>query len=336
MLALLFSTLAITVSADAGSVQAVARHRGEVVVIWVKNLSGGYIESIELSSAGVRSFTAPSTWEGVLEDTQKLEFKAVNEPLAPGSVLRLKIVADVSPLTLEWRAVGKEYTTSGKLTSQPVFAGKTHTEFPQHDYEYKHGVLRNLITGESLAAEWNDVEMERFPDLSAREGYELKRVVTGSAGGDLIQMIVAVHAKEDRGFGIQHMNWEHGAFVFAPIESADEALQYMQFMVHETGAGFYDREYEEIVNIEKYNEVIERMQDRANELGKELEFLADPPTNVSRVRTDSAYEVERVFFKASEWERIIYSDAIVNHDGMVEIKDEYEFVRGAAGFLVDQ
>jgi hypothetical protein len=319
------------------TIEFVARQKGTVVVVWVKNLSQiGSLDSIELGlpEGKIGKFWALEAWNATLtEDGRKLEFHREGSAVM-GEMLRLKFIIDAFPSILTWQVIYDGKTQSGTVSVSIL--RPSESGFPPHEYLYKNGQLINKDTISSIPVlKWIDLKMSSdYPSLKVRDGFEITQAVYGQAGGDILTFIVAKDARKEIGFVVQKGNWTHGTFLFTPLDNEEEALQYLQFMLHATDSSFLGREFREITSVDQYNHIIFDMEKRASSQGREIEFLRNAPTTFTHVeKIDDVYDVERVFLKQTERERLVYSRTTVYANGTTLLNEEYEFVRGVVGVM---
>jgi len=344
------------------TIEVLARNKGEVFVIWIKNLKSDEIYSIRLQlvRSEIKSYTTPPGWSSKSYTTpsgwssksdQGILLHTENEPLRQGKTLRLKIISLESdrnpescpkPVYINWEAFGEvvykytdlhKFNLSGGVQPTVLFMPKPMEGIPAHGYLYKDGRFFDLRSGGSLTgiSGLEEVEMSRFSALSIRDGFEIKKVWCSEIPHP-VYFTIAKRVEKDMGFVILHKNWTQGAFVFSPLESGDEALQYLQFMTHTTSTYYGDWDFSEIYSMAQYEETIKKMEDFAE---GQVDFLKDPPTKITRVNQDDGlYNIERIFSKISHSYRIIYSNSVVYPDGMVEVIEEYVVVQGAATWII--
>ncbi|MDD5312243.1 MAG: hypothetical protein PHO26_04325 [Dehalococcoidia bacterium] len=167
--------------------------------------------------------------------------------------------------------------------------------------------------------------MSRYPRLSLRQGYSVKRAVERFIGGDTIGYVTAIHTATDVGFVVESMNSAQGGFLFAPIKSAEEALEYANFMFHEPPFSAYSREHVDIYNQQDLDEALSGWKD--------YKVLKNPPTDITRVtrQNDGKYSVELVFRCYLGKQRIEYMSCLVDSEGNLEALEYYIYVEGPWG-----
>jgi len=231
---------------------------------------------------------------------------------------------------------GDQQTTQmTQSTSQST--GVTASDLlPEHEIAYENGVLVNAQTGAALnVTSLQPVDMAtKYPHLKVREGFEVKWAIVARRGGELIGFTVAIYIPNDKGFAIEPRNWEHGKFLFAPIDSPGQGLEYVQFMTNEVAASLKDKAYVEILSDDQFDDIIRSMRERAERLGTDITFLSTPPTNHTRIGNEGGeFVVERIYFRMIEREQILYSKSIVSRDGMVSVVSEFVYVMGVRSAL---
>ena len=203
----------------------------------------------------------------------------------------------------------------------------TGGEFPPHKNSYALGFLTG-DDGIVYIRQMEDIEMNKYPHLSLRQGFTLKRAVERFMGGDTIGYIAAIRLPTGCGFAVEDMDGVQGGFLFAPLKSAEEALEYTKFMLHETSSSDYGREHFDIIN----------QQDLDTELNRwgDYEILKIPPTNVTRVtqQSDGRYLVELVFCCYLGRQRVEYMSCLVGTDGGLEPVEYYMYIEGPQGSVL--
>ena len=203
----------------------------------------------------------------------------------------------------------------------------TGGEFPPHKNSYALGFLTG-DDGIVYIRQMEDIEMNKYPHLSLRQGFTLKRAVERFMGGDTIGYIAAIRLPTGCGFAVEDMDGVQGGFLFAPLKSAEEALEYTKFMLHETSSSDYGREHFDIIN----------QQDLDTELNRwgDYEILKIQPTNVTRVtqQSDGRYLVELVFCCYLGRQRVEYMSCLVGTDGGLEPVEYYMYIEGPQGSVL--
>ena len=108
----------------------------------------------------------------------------------------------------------------------------TDAEFPPHKNSYALGFLTGDV-GIVYVRQMDNIDLSKYPHLRLRQGFTLKRAVERLMGGDTIGYVTAIDSPTGRGFAVEDMDGVQGGFLFAPLKSAEEALEYTQFMFHE-------------------------------------------------------------------------------------------------------
>jgi len=208
--------------------------------------------------------------------------------------------------------------------------------FPGHAVEYKKGFLivkrdfGDLVSGEVVKV-LQEVDVGPFEHLSPRKGYRLKWMVYRWIGADALGVTVAIHEETGYGFSVEPMNYRQASFLFAPIESEEEALEYLCFLMHDTQPSIRGRVYKEVTSEEVFKEVLAEMERHCLETGDKLEFKERPPVNHTRVTAvKEGFLVERVYYmQFLGHEKLVYAKALVYRDGKVKMLEHYAFVIGA-------
>jgi hypothetical protein len=121
-----------------------------------------------------------------------------------------------------------------------------------------------------------------------------------------------------------------GGFLFAPIENADQAREYVEFMVHETPVSIYDREHQSIYTQAGFEEALSQLG------GANAETLEVPPTQVTRVSDigDGAYLVELVYKCELYIMRLEYLCCVVLSDGTLDLRERSVFIESGPGAML--
>lgn len=200
------------------------------------------------------------------------------------------------------------------------------TPFPPHSISY----ILGCVTGAGfprIVRQTEAIDLAAYPNLKLRDGFLLKRAVCNLAGGDVQGYVMAVRKSTGKGFAVEPMNSAQGKFLFAPIKSAAAALEYVEFMTHETPYSVYGREHEYILSADDFEKSLSTMKG----MGK-VETIKTPPTDITRITEQSGgYLVELVYSCMLYTHRIEYLACWVHGDGSLELKEGYVFVKGPPG-----
>jgi len=200
-------------------------------------------------------------------------------------------------------------------------------EFPPHKNSYALGFLTGDV-GIVHVQQMDNIDLSKYPHLKLRQSFTLKRAVERFMGGDTIGYVTAIIAPTGCGFAVEDMDGIQGGFLFAPIESAEAALEYTEFMFHETSFSDYGREHFDIDS--------QQDLDAALSMWKDYEVLKTPPTNITRVtqQSDGRYLVELVFRCYLGKQRIEYMSCLVGSDGSLEPLEYYMYIEGPWGAML--
>ncbi len=203
----------------------------------------------------------------------------------------------------------------------------TGAEFPPHKNSYALGFLTGDV-GIVYVRQMDNIDLSKYPHLRLRQGITLRRAVERFMGGDTIGYVTAIDAPTGRGFAVEDMDGVQGGFLFAPLKSAEEALEYTQFMFHEPSSSDYGREHFDINSQQDLDAALSKW--------KEYQVLKTPPSNVTRVtqQSDGRYLVELVFRVYLGRQRIEYMSCLAGTDGSLEPLDYYKFIEGPPGALL--
>lgn len=207
-------------------------------------------------------------------------------------------------------------------------------ELPSHEVSYTPRHLKGEW-GKLRILQLESIDLNAYPHLRLKEGFALHRAIYDYHGADVRGFLVAVHEASERGFAVEPLSGVHGKFLFAPIESTAEALDYVKLMVHETPETLYLREHTYIHSPHDSETVLSALTEAASAFGRPLEMLETPPTNVTRVTEQSSgkYLVELVYRKYTYDQRIEYLACLVYSDGSLEFQESYVFIVGPPGAL---
>ena len=200
-------------------------------------------------------------------------------------------------------------------------------EFPPHKNSYALGFLTG-DAGIVYVRQMDNLDLSKYPHLRLRQGFTLKRAVERFVGGDTIGYVTAIDSPTGRGFAVEDMDGVQGSFLFAPLKSAEEALEYTQFMFHEPSSSDYGREHFDINSRQDLDAALNKWND--------YKILKTPPTEVTRVtqQSDGKYLVELVFSCYLGTQRIEYMSCVVGSDGGLEPVEYYKFIEGPPGALL--
>ncbi len=206
--------------------------------------------------------------------------------------------------------------------------------FPPHNVTYDGLRKRLIINGEEVPVLQEEFEIseedfktisteesikKRYPSLKLRDGFRLIRPIYRRIGGDELSCLVAEY--NNVGFAVE--GWRQAFFLFAPIDTPEEAADYVRFVVHETSNSWYGREHREVKEGE-LQEVMRDMREKAREMGGELIILKEPPVSHTVARKeDGGFIVERLFRKSLEKDRLIYAKYMVLKNGEVREMERY-------------
>ncbi|ADC64233.1 hypothetical protein Ferp_0041 [Ferroglobus placidus DSM 10642] len=203
--------------------------------------------------------------------------------------------------------------------------------FPRHSVAYKNGklfLLDNTIFGKAgdVIDEFKEVEINETRNLSLKKGYSLKRIVLGVRGADVHEIVVAVH--NNSGFWVEPGNYEQGAFLFAPIDSSEKAIEYLNFLMFKTRYSVAGRTAFWIKSEEELKNIVAEMERHASELGRKLLVLEHPPVNFTEVKElNQAFLVREIYYTKYP-ESIRYLEALINENGEVKIVADRICIKG--------
>lgn len=202
-------------------------------------------------------------------------------------------------------------------------------ELPPHKISYQGKHLKS-DKGRIRILVWETIDMAAYPHLKLRDGFSLKRAVCRRSGGDPQGYAVAIHDASNRGFALEppeDVQGTQGGFLFAPIESADQAREYAEFMVHETPWSLYDREHRSIYTQADFETALSQLD------GSRTKTLQTPPTNITRVKDlgNGVYMVELVYGCEMYVRRLEYICCVVLRDGTLDLREWYVFMEGGPG-----
>jgi hypothetical protein len=209
---------------------------------------------------------------------------------------------------------------------------QVEVELPPHKISYQGKYLKG-DEGRVRILEMETIDMAAYPHLKLRDGFTLRRAICQRQGGDQQGYAVAIHDASNRGFALELVDGVQGAqggFLFAPIESADQAREYAEFMVHETGVSIYDREHQSIYTQAEFEAALSQLD------GAEAKTREIPPTQVTRVRDmgNGAYIVELVYGCELYVRRLEYLCCVVLRDGTLDLRERSVFIEGVPGAML--
>ncbi|MBM3175136.1 MAG: hypothetical protein FJZ93_05335 [Chloroflexi bacterium] len=194
-------------------------------------------------------------------------------------------------------------------------------ELPPYETAYASGRLY-YEDGKREDVRLEDLDMAYYPHLNIkRDDFILKRAIFYSVPPHQAG-IVALHQASQTGFIIEKANDVHGKFLFAPIESAEAALEYAKFMIHTVSHQRYCRYLYSPADFER---AVNQMKKAGT-----VETIKTPPTTVTRVTEEGngQYLVEFVSFCAGYGLGMEYSACRVSSDGGLELLDNFVFIKG--------
>jgi len=229
------------------------------------------------------------------------------------------------------------FADSTKYIVNPEMDGREGSIVPSHKEVYYDGKI--ILLGDCIVGEKGKIiqplveENITLRNLTIREGFTLKRVIYDVVGADALGIVMAID-ENGYGFSIEPMNDVQGAFLFAPIESKEGALNYLRFLMHDVQYSVMGRWYEDIANEDRFSDVIETIEEHSKERGEQMKIVRMPPTNVTTVKADGEkYIVERVYFTIFP-EKIEYVKAIIYKNGSIDIIEKYDCVMGVTYVFV--
>jgi len=204
-------------------------------------------------------------------------------------------------------------------------------ELPPHKISYQGKYLKG-DEGRIRILELETIDMAAYTHLKLRDGFTLRRAICERQGGDQQGYAVAIHDASNRGFALELVDGVQGAqggFLFAPLESAEQAREYAEFMVHETAVSIYDREHQSIYTQAELEAALSR-------LGAKAETREIPPTQVTRVSDlgNGAYLVEMVYSCELYIQRLEYICCVVLRDGTLDLRERSVFIEGGPGAML--
>ena len=214
--------------------------------------------------------------------------------------------------------------------------GQTGVQFPSYEISYRWGCL----FGDGLpkrVLSWEDIDMPYYPHLKLIEGFTLRRAIYQLNGGDAQGYLVAIYQASGTGFKVEPLNGIQGDFLFGPIKSPQQALEYVELMIHETPMNTYDREHVYINNPDEFQQAMHKLDENAESFkDSKVESIKTPPTNVTRVTVqgDDKYLVELVYRCELYNQRIEYAACVVGSDGSLKLGERYVFIEGPPGAML--
>jgi hypothetical protein len=205
-------------------------------------------------------------------------------------------------------------------------------ELPSHSISYQGKYLKG-DEGRIRILQMEPIDMTAYPHLKLRDGFTLQRAICLRQGGDLQGYVVAIYDASHTGFALELVDGvqdAQGGFLFAPIESADQAREYVEFMVHETPVSIYDREHQSIYTQAEFEEALSQLG------GANATTLEAPPTQVTGVSDigDGAYMVELVYKCELYRMRLEYLGCVVLRDGTLDLRERSVFIEGGPGAML--
>lgn len=179
-----------------------------------------------------------------------------------------------------------------------------------------------------------DISRDAYPHLRLREGFVLHLTRDPTFGASSIYLL-AIHEASESGFVVEHLNHVHGGFLFAPIESAAAALEYVELMYGQTMQSAYDRDLTFIHSLDDFETELGRMKEIASH-PDEVKMLGTPPTYVSRATEQGPgkYLVELVYKQEFFLQTIDYHPLWVYRNGGIEDKLGRPFVEGVEYMII--
>jgi len=209
---------------------------------------------------------------------------------------------------------------------------QVEVELPSHSISYQGKYLKG-DEGRIRILQMEPIDMTAYPHLKLREGFTLQRAICERQGGDQQGYVVAIYDASHTGFALELVDGVQGAqggFLFAPIENADQAREYVEFMVHETPVSIYDREHQSIYTQAGFEEALSQLG------GANATTLESPPTQITRVSDmgDGAYLVELVYKCELYRMRLEYLGCVVLRDGTLDLRERSVFIEGSPGAML--
>jgi len=209
---------------------------------------------------------------------------------------------------------------------------QVEVELPPHEISYQDGHLEG-DEGRVSILKLQTIDMTAYAHLKLRDGFTLRRAIYRRQGGDQQGYAVAIHDASNRGFALKLVDGVQGAqgeFLFAPIESSEQAREYAEFMVHETSVSIYDREHQSIYTQAEFEAALSQLG------GAKAETREIPPTQVTRVREvgNGAYLVELVYKCDLYIRRLEYLCCVVLRDGTLDLRERIVFIEGGPGMML--
>jgi hypothetical protein len=213
------------------------------------------------------------------------------------------------------------------------FYARAPAFFPPHNVTYDGLRERLIINGEEVPILDEEFEISeglgaisteesvkrRYPSLKLREDFRLIRPIYQRIGADELSYLIAEY--NNVGFAVE--GWEQASFLFAPIDTPEEAADYVRFVVHETSNSWYGREHRE-VNEGELQKVLQDMREEAQKMGGELKILMEAPISHTVAREEAGgFIVERLYRKSLGKDRLIYAKYMVSKNGEVREMERY-------------
>lgn len=207
------------------------------------------------------------------------------------------------------------------------------SKFPPHEVSFNSGVLKGQTVGIRNVVEFEEIEMEKYSHLRLKKGFYLCRAIYEFVGADARGFLVAVQKESNKGFAVEPLNSEHGSFLFAPIGSCEEALEYVKLLVHETPDSYYDRDHTYIHDKKSFENYFEMMKREVTSEKDRVEWIKKPPSIITRVieQSHGNFLVELVYKASLQQQRFEYLACQVKEDGGLKLKERYMFVKGPPG-----
>jgi hypothetical protein len=202
--------------------------------------------------------------------------------------------------------------------------------FPAHKITYASGHLKGE-KGEIPVLKTAGFNLSIYPKLNIRKGFALQEIVYGRGGGELLRYLVAIHLASQEGFVLEPGNGIQGGFLFAPIENATQAFEYVKLMVHATPVSMYGRFYTYISSDLDFDRVLNQLRELSKKDPRStLETANTPPTKATRStrQPDGKYLVELVLKGEIPRQSIQYLAYLVGSDGRLELKESFVLIEG--------